>query len=246
VAVRLARRGFSVFPCREGGKAPVTSDGLKSATTDMERVRAWWEHRPRCNVGVHCGRSRLVVLDLDAPKGARTEHGRESLVRALSRVGVFATFEELRGMTFAVSTPSGGDHLWFRYAGTDVRPSAGTVGPGIDVRALESYVIAYPNGNGVPVAPLPAVLRGMLLPKPPPRRSSSEVPSEHRLAKVLELVEHGQEGCRNGLLFWAACRFAECGQSVAAALDSLVPAARCSGLSAGEAERTVRSAFRSE
>jgi hypothetical protein len=45
-ALAYARRGWPVFPCRLGGKAPATRHGFRDATTDAKQIRRWWERQP--------------------------------------------------------------------------------------------------------------------------------------------------------------------------------------------------------
>ena len=70
------RRGIPVFPCEPGAKRPLTYNGFWEATTDMRRIKAWWDRWPAANVGVPTGkRSGLLVLDIDLRDG-----GPESLI----------------------------------------------------------------------------------------------------------------------------------------------------------------------
>jgi hypothetical protein len=45
---------------------------LQLATVDPDRIRAWWDRAPY-NIGVACGPSRLVVIDLDVPHAGRLD-----------------------------------------------------------------------------------------------------------------------------------------------------------------------------
>ena len=63
----LAERGWHVFPCVPGGKRPALRGNWQGlATTDPDRLRACWA-RTAYNIGVACGPSGLVVIDLDTP-----------------------------------------------------------------------------------------------------------------------------------------------------------------------------------
>ena len=63
-ALWWASKGWPVFPLAIRDKVPFAgSDGLKSATTDEERIRLWWNQYPNANIG---GRTdRRVVFDDD-------------------------------------------------------------------------------------------------------------------------------------------------------------------------------------
>src|SRR5690606_16501331 len=76
-ALEYARRGWRVFPCRPGGKQPVT--GLRwrnEATTDEATIRRWWKRWPEANIGLATGGtgkgSGVVVLDVDGEAGERS------------------------------------------------------------------------------------------------------------------------------------------------------------------------------
>ena len=53
-----------MFPCLPGHKPPAVDRWEQRACADLERVRRYWPSG-RHNIGVACGPSRLVVLDLD-------------------------------------------------------------------------------------------------------------------------------------------------------------------------------------
>lgn len=133
-ALRYARRDWPVFPCVPGDKRPLTSRGHLDATTDPSRITSWWNRWPNANIGVPTGeRSGLLVLDVDGDEGRQT----------------LETLEQEHGRlpaTLRVSTPNGGEHIYFQYPpGTEVRNSAGKLGPGIDVRGEGGYVLAPPS-----------------------------------------------------------------------------------------------------
>ena len=66
-ALSLAARGWHVFPCVPGGKRPALRGSWQDhATTEPARIRAWWS-RSAYNIGIACGPSGLVVIDLDVP-----------------------------------------------------------------------------------------------------------------------------------------------------------------------------------
>jgi putative DNA primase/helicase len=183
----LAGKGLAVFPCftiEEGrcscgapscaspGKHPIGSlvpQGVLNATTDPQLVREWWALYPDANVGIATGdASGVVVLDVDADTG-----GEQTLANLEAR------FERLPD-TWAVLSGGGGAHFYFRMPGSDVRNSAGSVGPGIDVRGNGGYVIAPPSlhksgaiyrwstalhPKDVPLADVPAWLLDRMVPK---------------------------------------------------------------------------------
>lgn len=135
-ALWFAARGWHVFPLVPGSKRPAVEAWETAATIDPDRIRATWAAHtseaggnPRYNIGIACGPSGLIVIDLDVPKDPGdvppppwdTEQG----IRDGS--DVLATLAERAGQpfpfgTFQVQTASGGIHLYF----TQPRTDAGT------------------------------------------------------------------------------------------------------------------------
>lgn len=101
-------------------------NGLKDATTDPRKIRAWWRRWPNANIGFATG--SVVVLDVDGPRGEA----------ALER--------ELGVLPKTLTARTGkGRHLYFDAGGTRIRNSAGKLGPHLDVRGEGGYVILPPS-----------------------------------------------------------------------------------------------------
>jgi hypothetical protein len=138
---------YPVLPCR-ANKQPLTSHGYKDATQDIAQIKAWWQQWPYAIAGVPTGAvSGLLVLDIDRHPG---KDG-------------YLTLEQ-NGWTLPPTrrhaTPSGGEHVLFRYEGAEsLRCSAGQLGAGLDIRTTGGLIVWWP-ANGRPVledAPLAAV-----------------------------------------------------------------------------------------
>ena len=118
-ALAMAARGWHVFPCAANGKQPALRGSWQQhATTDPARIRRWWAGAPY-NIGISCGPSGLVVIDLDVTKDGSGPNGTDSLAQVSQRHG-----QPCPSGTFTVRTPSGGTHLYFRAAARPVRNSA--------------------------------------------------------------------------------------------------------------------------
>jgi hypothetical protein len=131
-ALRYAAAGWPVFPLRPGSKEPATPHGFEDASTDPERIAAWWRWSPAANVGIATGAPGPDVLDVDTgPAGS----GWDALGRLL-RAGL------LTGAQALVSTRSGGRHVY--YAGTAQR-SGSLPRHRLDFRAAGGYVVAPPS-----------------------------------------------------------------------------------------------------
>jgi Bifunctional DNA primase/polymerase, N-terminal len=266
-AVAAARRGWHVFPCRPGDKRPAVDRWEQRACADPERVGRYWPARH--NVGIACGPSRLLVLDLDT-HGMLPDEWRLPGIR--DGRDVLAQLAEWAGQdwpsTYTVSTPSSGWHLYFTAPeGSELRNTAGKLGPLIDTRGCGGYVLAVGSvvdGRRYEVLDedgprsLPGWLYRLLLPEQPKNvvapRPDNVVAPERARARAQALIDSvlaGQPGDRNGLLHWASCRAAEMVAAGEADQDSiteaLVSAAIASGLRGGEREarRTVASGMRS-
>ena len=265
-ALSAAARGWHVFPCVPGGKRPALRDNWQQlATTDPARVLRWWTRMP-FNIGISCGPSGLVVIDLDIDRDRDRDDpptsGAESLAELCKRHG-----QPYPDDTFTVSTP-GGTHLYFRATSPPVRNSASRLGPLIDVRAAGGYVVAPGSRAGGRLyevtdpsrpAPLPDWIARLLTDGPGLVTAARQLPAPgtrqataYALAALREesaRVATARPGTRNDTLNRAAFSL---GQLVAARLLPAVvvvaaladAAARC-GLPGSEADRTIRSGLTS-
>jgi hypothetical protein len=127
-ALPLSKRGLAVVPCGgEDGKSPKVREWQKrkwSLSTIAELARRY----PDANIGVACGLSGIVVVDVDDP----------TLIPAmLLRFG---------DTPLITRTPSGGSHLWYRKAGV---VGSGPLGPSlaVDIKADGGQVIVPPSFN---------------------------------------------------------------------------------------------------
>ncbi|MFI6178551.1 bifunctional DNA primase/polymerase [Nonomuraea sp. NPDC051191] len=147
-ALAAAARGWHVFPLTPYDKRPLPGFTAweQHATTDTALIRHMWARAP-FNIGIACGPSGLVVLDLDVPKP--DEHPPPDWSRPGINDGadVLASLCEQAGQplpleTFTVRTRRGGTHLYFTTpADTDLRNTAGRLGWKIDTRAHGGYVV---------------------------------------------------------------------------------------------------------
>lgn len=181
-AIAYAERGLHVFPCFEigadgdcacprthpsrtpqgcgnPGKHPRTPNGWKNATTDVEQLKRWWRQAPQSNIGIACGPSHLVVVDVDPRNG-----GDHSLAELEREHGPMAdTPRQLTG--------GGGVHYVYRRPDVPhLRGPRDGLGVGVDIKADGGYIIAAPSTHlsgrtyqwdlgaelgDVPIGPLP-------------------------------------------------------------------------------------------
>ena len=158
-----AERRKPTFPCKQGGKEPLTPRGFKEATTDRSRITAWRNCWPLANIGMPTGgRSGVFVLDVDRP---------EALGELETEIGPLPA-------TLSARTPRGGLHLYFRHV-EGLTNSPGGLPPGIDVRGEGGYVLVPPSSGyrwegRSPLADAPLRLLELLRERSsPPRRGSA-------------------------------------------------------------------------
>lgn len=268
-ALGYAERGWHVFPLRPNDKRPAIRDWQDRATTDPARITRCWS-AGHYNIGIACGPSALVVIDLDTPKPGQTPPpGYEPCADG---VAVFADLcrrhRQQIEPTYTVTTGRGGTHLYYRHpaTGPELRNSAGLLGWLIDTRAHGGYVVAAASTvNGQPYtvdldtdpAPLPGWLAERLTPPPPPPAQPVAVDLGHGRrrayldAAIRRQVAHlatATKGTRNRALYIAATAL---GQLAAGGAISdadvtavLTPVATRIGLHPREITATIRSGLR--
>lgn len=263
-ALDCAERGWHVFPCSPGGKPPAIpgTDWRQISTTEPAQIERWWTARPY-NIGIDCGKSGLVVIDLDVPShGARNPGGQLTGKTELARLA--RKHREQIPATFTVATAStGGLHLYYAANGTTMRNSTSKLAPLVDIRATDGYVIApgskigatsYTLVSAAPLAPFPGWITRLLQPPSPSRTAAGPAAlagqrpasyAEAALSNEAAAVATAAEGTRNDTLNRAAFNL---GQLVATGIltattvtAELTKAALESGLGPGEISRTIRS-----
>ncbi len=231
-ALAYAARGWYVFPCREKdgapctdrkgktiipmAKSPYTSHGVKDATTDPERIRTWWGRWPGAAIGLDCGRSGLLAVDIDVKHG----HNGPAKWASLGIADAGALLSQ---------TPSGGQHVIFAQNGTKLGNTSGRLGDGIDTRGHGGYIILPPSrvADGVYMAlndwqASPATLPGALAQllakndQSPPRKTENMAQAAHgdpwaraALTNECARVKNAQKGTRNDTLNQAAIALGE-------------------------------------
>lgn len=128
-ALWYAQNGWPVFPCQPGGKQPACAHGFHDATTDPDRIRAWWTTQPDANIGMPTG-DKVDVFDFDGDPIGLWEFNAAAITDG--------DLPRLRG---AAVTPRG-MHLYVPAAGI-----ANKVGiyPGVDYRGTGGYVVIPPS-----------------------------------------------------------------------------------------------------
>lgn len=165
-ALQYARMGWPVFPCRERddsyrngkgedvilkAKQPYVGNGLKDATRDEEVIKGWWRRWPEAMIGVPAGVTGCFVTDFDP----RTDETIDEDTGEVLETKVW-TLDELKGVltdfigsplppTPVASTPSGGEHHYYRQPDGDPVRNRNALPRHIDVRGHGGYTIVPPS-----------------------------------------------------------------------------------------------------
>lgn len=132
-ALAYAASGFAILPLHKSSKTPILTDWQNRASSDIHTVRRWWDNNPTSNIGLHVGKSGLVVIDVDPRNG-----GKESMTHLESERGWLAD----EGCAIA-RTGGGGWHYVFT-APTGIRLPA-SLAPGVDLITGNHYIVVDPS-----------------------------------------------------------------------------------------------------
>lgn len=143
-AIEYSKKGWFVFPCHEKetepftdskgkirtmkAKTPYIKGGFQVATLDEKQIITWWKKYPNAAIGISCGASNLVVVDVDVKDGRK---GFDNFMGLnVSYEGALQSF-----------TPSGGMHIIF----SGLTNSYVNIKSGIDLRSKGSFIIVPPS-----------------------------------------------------------------------------------------------------
>jgi hypothetical protein len=236
-ALAYARTGWPVFPCLPGQKIPATPHGYLDATTDEQKITAWFGREAGWNLAIATGAPGPDVLDIDQHGPAGSGYPAFARLQAARLVGGAAAY---------VRTPAGGMHAYFTGSG---QHNGRLPRHHLDFRSKGGYVLAPPSrigGRPYQLIKRPGGRSGLdwgavtrLL--EPDRRSERPAPAQppdQALSQLARWVVRQPEGNRNSGLFWAANRALDA--DPAADLSPLAAAARQAGLDEPEITRTPR------
>ncbi|BEQ14413.1 bifunctional DNA primase/polymerase [Desulfoferula mesophila] len=146
-ALAYARLGWKVLPvyssndpkCIKPGKQAHIKKWQDDASSDPQQIEEWWGQWPDANVGILTGAaSGIFVLDVDMKPD---KDGEASLAALEKKQGSLPP-------TVMAHTGSGGRHFFFKYPQRgEIGNSAGRIGPGLDVRGDNGYVVAPPSDH---------------------------------------------------------------------------------------------------
>ena len=143
-AITYISQGFAVFPLQVKGKKPLTSHGVKDASSDPAVVKGWWQTWPNANIGIATGQVSgglcVIDMDIDEEKGL---DGWRSLRDWQDGHGIISP-------SWLCKTGRGGYHYYF-LADEPINNRVGVI-PGVDIRGDGGYIVAPPSihPNGTP------------------------------------------------------------------------------------------------
>ena len=273
VALGHAERGWHVFPLVPDSKRPAVDRWGQRATTGPARIRRAWSIAP-FGVGIACGPSCLLVIDLDlrkpgqvAPAGCEHHRdGGDTLVALCRRES-----QPVPRPAYAVGTGGGGTHLYYRQPqhGPGLRNTQGGrggLGWLIDTRGHGGYVVAagstvagqryqliHDDGH---LTELPGWLARHARPAEPLRPAGVlrvvGLPAGRRGAylraavdRTLAKLGEAHEGGRNAALFMAAQTLGQLVAGGELAEDTVITALADGGARLGLHEREITATIRS-
>ena len=236
-ALAYASRGWPVFPCQPDQKIPATRHGYRDATTDQERITAWFGHGPSWNLAIATGTPGRPGRRPARPCRARIRSARAPQASRAAR-----RCECMRGH------PEGWPSCLLRGYEPAQRPPGR---PPLGLQICGGYILAPPSQvHGKPYRLIKtldgqstldwAAVTHLLQPWRQPNRPESRLAMDTDIGRLARWVARQSEGNRNAGLFWAASRALEADR--AADLSQLAEAARQAGLTEPEITRTLDSA----
>ena len=138
-ALACARLGWLTFPVLPRDKRPdgqLAPHGCKDASCDPDQLHDWFADRPGHNLGLSCGPSGLVVVDVDPRNGG------------LESMGLLTSTHGQLPVTVTAETGGGGYHFLFSAPRDDdghpvrLRPQ---LAPGIDLKGAGGYIVIAPS-----------------------------------------------------------------------------------------------------
>jgi len=257
-ALIYAAKNWPVFPVKPRDKRPhgaLVPHGLKEATSDADKIQAWWAKAPEANIGLVTGVA-FDVVDIDGQEGL------DALVAA------HEGHEEMEWGPEAV-TGGGGWHILQAVTGLGNRTR---LLPHVDFRGQGGYIVAPPSihqsgrryewcrdaGPDLPLWPIPAWLLALIDPPvklwtPTVIQGDAGVRLSAYARRALESEVYGVtmavSGTRNDQLNKAAFAL---GQLVAGGalevgevVNALTRAAQGVGLGETETMQSIKSGLRS-
>jgi hypothetical protein len=137
----LVLAGYAVYPANPETKSPLISkwNGVGAMTDPAVAERRFEREFCGAAVGIACGPSRILVLDVDPRNG-----GSATWRKLCTEIGLHT----LDG-SITVATPGGGFHIYFEADDLELVGGAHALGRGVDVLARGQGALAPPSSRSV-------------------------------------------------------------------------------------------------
>jgi hypothetical protein len=133
-ALSYSKKGWHIFPITPHQKAPALVKWRDDSTNDGKQISLWWTRWPNANIGLDCGKSGIIVIDVDVKKNG------------LANWNELCEAHDIDTDTWRVITPSRGRHIFYEAPGnTIIGNSRNLEHLGIDVRGVGGYVLLPPS-----------------------------------------------------------------------------------------------------
>jgi hypothetical protein len=120
---------LSIFPVGQEKKPLIPWKEFQKRKAEPSEINDWYKRFPDANIGIVCGKiNDLCVVDIDY------QCGYEELAK-------YIPMDYPHPIS---TTPSGGQHWWFRLNGQKLRNNVAVI-PGTDLRAEGGYIMAPPS-----------------------------------------------------------------------------------------------------
>lgn len=220
-AIKYAEIGLAVFPLVPREKKPLTANGFKDATTNIDKIKEWWAIHPDANVGIATGQPSggLVVVDMDVDK-EKDKDGYHTFVKWCDD-----NFLILPDSWLSI-TGRGGYHLFYK-ANETVNSRIGWL-EDVDIRADGAYIVAPPS-----IHPNGTLYEWEQAPGEYSLITTDDIDVEYLINSILvsnkadkneplKVPEVIPEGHRDEIMFKLACKYQAMGMSDEAMLAALL------------------------
>lgn len=204
----------SIFPIKPNEKVPLLPASWKElSTNDVATIETWVRRFPDANYGVDCGKSGVIVVDID------TKGDKNGMAEWSNFIHGHEATETRR-----VTTPSGGVHLYFK----GLTNSKNGWKKGIDIKSVGGYVVGpgsviegnvYKDNANAMVIPAwawlqdvlgqPVEAEQVLLPEAPLFTKPADMRRAEEYLKGAPVAVEGESG--DALTFRVACQLKDLG-----------------------------------
>lgn len=249
-AMQLGRAGYSIYPILPGTKRYTLHHWSVESSSNLKEIEDWWEDFPDDNIGINCGESGLLVVDLDSQ--AAYEHYRNL---EWHHAGTEFMLKYHPGPVIKTRR---GWHLYFNQPG-DLGNTASKLGTGIDTRGIggmvvgpgsviDGYTYKLLHGNLSDIPNLPAWLEYLLVPRQPKRpQYRRQVPEWYASLSLIQWekrIEDAPDGMQNNTINNAAYCLAMDGVDPEEIEEHLMNAAERGNHPLSRALATIRSGIK--